>query len=73
MGRTGALSEGRVRRAGKVHDTRCVHKPSRQAGEGEDGQRRACAAAAHTHADKRSRWADRQVGRVTGAPGVHST
>ena len=25
--------------------------------------------AAHTHADKRSRWADRQVGRAVGAPG----
>ena len=41
VGRTGAMSEGRIRRAGKVHDTRCVHIPSRQAGEGEDGQRRA--------------------------------
>ncbi len=41
MGRTGAMSEGRIRRAGKVHDTRCVHIPNRQAGEGEGGQRRA--------------------------------
>ena len=41
MGRTGAMSEGSIRRAGKVHDTRCVHIPNREAGEGEGGQRRA--------------------------------
>ena len=38
VGRTGALSEGRIRRAGKVHDTRYAHVPSRQAGEGAGGQ-----------------------------------
>ncbi len=38
VGRTGAVSEGRIRRAGKMHDTRCVRIPNRQAGEGEGGQ-----------------------------------
>ena len=43
MGRTGAMSEGSIRRAVKVHNTRCVLIPNREAGEGEDGQRRAAA------------------------------
>jgi hypothetical protein len=36
--RADAMSEGRIRRAGEVHDTRCVHIPSRHAGEGAGGQ-----------------------------------
>ncbi len=39
--RTGAMSEGRIRRADEMHDTRCVHILSRQVGDGEGGQRRA--------------------------------
>ena len=33
MGRTGALSEGRIRRAGEMHGTRCALIPNREAGE----------------------------------------
>ena len=43
MGRTGALSEGRIRRAGEMNGTRCALIPNRQAGEGESTQRRAAA------------------------------